>query len=159
MVGFWNAQTGQPLRQTTIAGIDQGLGHAAFSPDLDRLAAPDPDNGNTVRLWNAATGESLGPSLTGYTGQMDEVVFSPDGHRLAATGLQGPVQIWHVDSRRPISTLDTGTTRVWVAICRPTARPVPPGREAGTVQLRDADAGQPVGEPLTGHNGPVHSVM
>jgi len=158
-VGFWNAHSGQQLGQTTVAGIDGGL-HAAFSPDLDRVAARDPANDNAVRLWNAVSGVSLGPSLGGNPGGgIEQVVFSPDGHRLAAKGFEGPVQLWDIDSRRPISTLNTGRTSVWCVGFSPNGRRIATGGEDGTVQLWDADTGKAVGEPLTGHNGPVHSVV
>ena len=37
----------------------------------------------TVRLWDADIGHPLGNSLTGHTGAVNIVAFSPDGHRLA----------------------------------------------------------------------------
>ena len=38
----------------------------------------------TVRLWDAVTGKPVGDPLTGHTGAVDGVAFSPDGTRIVS---------------------------------------------------------------------------
>ena len=35
-----------------------------------------------MRVWNADTGQQIGPPLTGHPGRVYSVVFSPDGNRI-----------------------------------------------------------------------------
>jgi WD40 repeat protein len=51
---------------------------------------------NTVRLWNAQTGEHLRTYL-GHTGIINSVVFSPDSRVLASGGQDNVIKRWRVD--------------------------------------------------------------
>jgi WD40 repeat protein len=64
----------------------------AFSPDGHRLASASWDN--TIRVWNADTGQPLGAPLTGHTDVVWSVAFSPDGHRLASASGDQTVRLW-----------------------------------------------------------------
>jgi WD40 repeat protein len=70
-------------------------GSGIFSPDGKQLAAISLStaSGNAVKLWDANTGQEL-LTLVGHTAWISGLVFSPDGKRLASTGLDGTVRIW-----------------------------------------------------------------
>ncbi|MFG3384398.1 WD40 repeat domain-containing protein, partial [Streptomyces sp. NPDC047999] len=64
------------------------------------LLATGDENG-TVRLWDPATRQPTGEPLTGHTGWVLAMAFSPDGTLLATAG--GMVRLWATPTgiRRP----------------------------------------------------------
>jgi WD40 repeat protein len=98
-VRIWDAATGRDLMPAPLSGPGWGL---AFSPDGTRLAGVDRDR---VRLWDASSGDEvldLGgvPARPGDDGYNPQVIWSPDGRRLAAIRGRGNVAIWEARSHR-----------------------------------------------------------
>ena len=64
----------------------------SFSPK-GRLLASGSD-GQTVKLWDVLTGESIA-ILAGHEGEVNAVAFSSDGRLLASAGSDGPIKLWN----------------------------------------------------------------
>ncbi len=95
-----------------------------------------------MRLWDADTGQPIGDPLTGHTGPVASVAFSPDGHRLATASADDTVRLWDADTGQPLGDPLTGHTGA-VMQCGVQPRRAPARLRAATtrtVRLWPADA-------------------
>jgi WD40 repeat protein len=162
---FWDVDThlpiGAPLEMPT------GVNTIALSSTENLLAAGD--NDGTVYFWDTENRALLGLPAKEQTGVLYDVVFSPNGTRLASSSNDGGVILWDTETRQPLATLLTANSDPSVATnfnpitfsplaFRPDSGVLAAGRNNGTVVLLDPVNGQQIGDPLTGHSGPVNSV-
>jgi WD40 repeat protein len=82
------------------------------------------------------------------------VAFSPDGRRIVTGGKR--IRLWEADTARPL--FDPTGYAVYSVAYSPDGHRIASGGHDQAIQLWDADSGQPVGAPLTGHTGMVSAV-
>jgi WD40 repeat protein len=61
----------------------------------------------TVRLWDAATGETRG-TLEGHSNWVNAVVFSPDGRLVASRADDETVRLWDIELKETVRTIECG---------------------------------------------------
>jgi WD40 repeat protein/transcriptional regulator with XRE-family HTH domain len=89
----------------TICGM---LGHTGwvqsvvFSPNGKIIASGG--NDQTVRLWNAETGQEI-DILNGHMDRVRFVVFSPNGQLIASGSDDRTIRVWDINSGRCLNTL------------------------------------------------------
>ncbi|KAF8965913.1 quinon protein alcohol dehydrogenase-like superfamily [Flammula alnicola] len=64
----------------------------AFSPDGTRIVSGSKDQ--TVRVWDARTGDTVAGSFKGHTRSVNSVAFSPDGTRIVAGCQDRTIRVW-----------------------------------------------------------------
>jgi WD40 repeat protein len=105
---FWTVegqrQTGARLRETRTGKevrrlILQNVAALAFSPDGHTILTGSYDY--TARLWDARTGQPLGPPLQ-HQDKVSAVGFSPDGKTILTGSWDRTARLWDVKTGKPL---------------------------------------------------------
>ncbi|KAG2066989.1 WD40 repeat-like protein, partial [Suillus decipiens] len=90
----------------------------------------------TVRLWDTVTGQPLGESLRGHTGEVWSVSFSPDGTRIVSGSLDKTVRLWDAATGQPLGEPLQGHTGGVLSVSfSPDGTRIASGSEDKTIRL------------------------
>jgi WD40 repeat protein len=91
-----------------------------------------------VRILDFASGQAVLPPLKGHTGSVMSVAFSPDGQRLATSGIDAVVKIWDLATGQEVSNLKGHTAMVNSLVFVSGGRRLMGAATDGTVRVWDA---------------------
>ena len=86
----------------TLAGHTNAVYSVAFSPDGSKIVSGSFDN--TIRLWDAATGQQIGSPLNCHTYKVESVAFSPDGSKIVSGSWDKTVRLCDASSGQQIGS-------------------------------------------------------
>ncbi|MCI0459204.1 MAG: protein kinase, partial [Gemmataceae bacterium] len=118
---------------------------ATFSPDGRTLVTGSSDK--VARLWDVATGQPLGFSLT-HKGEVRVVAFSPDGQSVLTGSEDRTARLWDARTGQPLGPPLVHEGAVVALAFSPDGRAVLTGSKDHTARLWDVATGRLVGEPL-----------
>ena len=82
----------QEFRSLPLRGHEDRVYSVAFSADGTRIVSGSHDN--TLRLWDAKTGQPIGEPLRGHEGPVHSVAFSADGTRIVSGSHDNTLRLW-----------------------------------------------------------------
>ncbi|MFC1975810.1 hypothetical protein ACFLXQ_05390 [Chloroflexota bacterium] len=92
---LWDIATEQPIGQP----LTFTMRILALSPDLQTLVLHRDDD---LTLWDVTTNQAIDQPLIGHADHVSEVVFSPNGRRLASRSIDNTIIVWDVSTGQPI---------------------------------------------------------
>jgi WD40 repeat protein len=124
-------------------------------PPASQSAQPSPEKGSSIGLGTAAL--TLTNTLTGHSGLVRSVAFSPDGHLLASGSFDGTIKLWDPNSGKTLQTLTGHSGNVRSVIFSPDGQVLASGGDDGSIKLWDVQSGELL-QTLPGHALGVSSV-
>jgi WD40 repeat protein/tetratricopeptide (TPR) repeat protein len=149
---LWNVPSGKAIAEPLPL---PGSWEIDFSPDGKTLMTIFSDR--TIRPWNAATGEPLGPAHD-LPGVMNCTWFSPDSKAILAGGKDGRAWIWDVPSSTLRGIIPVQRGEVDAVGWSPDGRTFATGLDIAEVQVWDAATFTPLGDKIR-HPGGVGRVL
>lgn len=146
----------------SISGHGESILSAQFSPSSSsRLATGSGDK--TARIWDCDTGTPF-HTLSGHTGWVLAVSYSPDGSQLATGSMDNTVRLWDPATGKQLGATLKGHTKWLTSLSWEPYHTQEPGRprlasasKDGTVRIWDC-VGAHADMALTGHKGCVSCV-
>ncbi|EMD36495.1 hypothetical protein CERSUDRAFT_115528 [Gelatoporia subvermispora B] len=161
----------QNLLKYNVAGIRrsrgpllQMSGHTgtvfavAFSPNGTRVVSGSGDD--TVRIWDARSGDLIMQPLEGHRGEVISVVFSPNGTRIVSGSLDNTVRIWNAITGELVIDPHRGHRKGVSSVSfSPDGTRIISGSLDHTLRLWHAETGDPLLDAFEGHTDMVRSVL
>ncbi|KZP27933.1 WD40 repeat-like protein [Athelia psychrophila] len=157
--GVVRAACAPPPKATFPIGLVNGeqVLSVAYSPDGKCIVSGDFHG--VIQVWNAATGEKVGPPFDGNTASVHSIAYSPDGTRIASGSGDNTVRVWDAKTGKAIvSPLKGHSGSVRSLAYSPDGKHIVSGSSDCTVRIWDAETGEAVGSPFKVHIGLVQSV-
>ena len=128
---------------------------AAYSPDGSKIVTASEDH--TARIWDAHTGQQLGPALQ-HNDDVHVAAFSPDATRVVTASEDKTARVWDVATGQEIGAPMREIHEMLFAGFSPDGHLVATGAEEGLARVWDAATGEPVSPPIQYH-GNVFQVV
>ncbi|MBY0231657.1 MAG: PQQ-binding-like beta-propeller repeat protein [Gemmataceae bacterium] len=113
LLRVWDADTGKPVR--TLPGPSSFACVVRFSHDGKTLCAAGYESGpgNSIYLYDAATGKSLGKLPGHASGGVRRLLFTPDDKKLVSAGFDGHVRLWDLAAGKEVRAWKVDTNTVF----------------------------------------------
>ncbi|KAJ6023799.1 NACHT and WD40 domain protein [Penicillium herquei] len=123
----------------TLEGHSGLVQAVAFSPDGQTIASGS--NDNTIKLWNAKTGEQR-HTLEGHLDWVRAVAFSPDGQTIASGSNDNTIKLWNTETGKQRHTLEGHSGLVRAVAFSSDGQTIASASDDNTIKLWNAETGE-----------------
>ncbi|KAH7142366.1 hypothetical protein DER46DRAFT_581782 [Fusarium sp. MPI-SDFR-AT-0072] len=139
----------------TLEGHSDPVNSAVFSHDSKKVASASSDN--TIRIWNAETGECE-RVLAGHSSYVSSVVFSHDSKKVASGSYDKTIRIWNAETGKCERVLEGHSSQVESVVFSHDSKKLASGSSDKTIRIWNAETGE-CERVLEGHSSQVESVV
>ena len=154
-VHLWDAHTGH--HKTKLYEHTWSITSTAYSPDGNTIVTGHHDG--TVQVWDAHTGHHKTTIFSGHGGDVDVVVFSPDGATIATGGtFDNTARLWDIHTEKNITTFKGHTDGgIHSVAFSPDGATIATGSFDNTARIWDIHSGKNI-TTFKGHTDGIYSV-
>ncbi|KAN0107633.1 hypothetical protein V8E52_009952, partial [Russula decolorans] len=139
-----------PAIQNVLEAHTGGVLSVAFSQDGKHIVSGSKDE--TIRVWDADTGDVVSGPFKGHTGSVFSVAFSQDGKHIVSGSFDRTIRVWDADTGDVVSGSFIGHTgSVFSVAFSQDGKRIVSGSEDNTIRVWDADTGDVVSGSFKGH--------
>ncbi|THH05167.1 hypothetical protein EW146_g9973, partial [Bondarzewia mesenterica] len=151
------ARVKSQYRVSIVVENGDSVNSVVFSPDGKRIVSGSRDQ--SIRVWDAETGEAASEPFKGHTSVVSSVAFSPDGKCIVSGSYDKTIRVWDVETGETASKPFQGHTGMVTTVTfSPDGKRIVSGSKDNTIRVWDAEMGEAASEPFEGHIGEVASV-
>ncbi|MBD1824897.1 caspase family protein [Cyanobacteria bacterium FACHB-DQ100] len=134
-----------------LSPLSNSLSSASLSPDQKTFAVVT--RNNSIQLWQRAGNQpqSIRAELKGHKAAVTQIVFSPDGKRLASASQDKTIKLWNIEKGILIQTLSAHTEAVTALSFRSDGEVLASGSADQTIKLWNVSKGR-ILDTFKGHN-------
>ncbi|KAF8132077.1 hypothetical protein EV363DRAFT_1583662 [Boletus edulis] len=156
-----SATSGLPTNWSAEVQILQGhtlnVVSVAYSSDGTHIVSCAGDQ--TIRVWNATTGQSVGGPFQGLMDYVTSVAYSPDDTHIVSGLWNKTIVVWNAATGQPVSDPFEGHTDVVTSVVYSSdGIHIASGSNDKTIRVWNVTTGQCVAGPFQGHEESVTSV-
>ncbi|PVF93396.1 WD40 repeat-like protein [Serendipita vermifera] len=146
-----------PTTQHILKGHTQSVNSVAFSPDSKYIVSGSGDN--TVRVWDAETGNIVTAPFTGHKQPVTSVSFSIDSQWVISGSSDKTIRVWNAETGDLIAGPFEGHKDTVRSVSfSPDGKRVVSGSTDATILVWNSEMGNIISGPFEGHKGTVLSV-
>lgn len=139
-----------PQMRAVFHGHQQQIHSASYSPDGRHIVSGSSDN--TIRIWEAVTGNLVVPPIKGHTDWIRSVAYSPDGKHIISGSHDHTIRIWDALTGNPVvDPIHGHIYGVASLVFSPDGKRFISGSHDTTIKIWEAVTGKLVAGPIQGH--------